>query len=78
MSYVGQAVNIAARWKQHIKRGVGADTPTNNKLYPAMKKYGPEAFTFEIVEECPREKLDTQEDYWQEFYKAKEFGFSIK
>lgn len=78
MSYVGQAVNIAARWKQHIKRGVGADTPTNNKLYPAMKKYGPEAFTFEIVEECPREKLDAQEDYWQEFYKAKEFGFSIK
>ena len=78
MSYIGQAVNIAARWKQHIKRGVGADTPTNNKLYPAMKKYGPEAFTFEIVEECPREKLDAQEDYWQEFYKAKEFGFSIK
>lgn len=78
MSYVGQAVNIAARWKQHIKRGIGADTPTNNKLYPAMKKFGPEAFTFEIVEECPREKLDTQEDYWQDFYKAKEFGFSIK
>ncbi len=78
MSYIGQAVNIAARWKQHIKRGVGADTPTNNKLYPAMKKYGPEAFTFEIVEECSREKLDAQEDYWQEFYKAKEFGFSIK
>ena len=78
MSYVGQAVNIADRWRQHIKRGVGADAPTNNKLYPAMKKYGPEAFTFEIVEICERQKLDTQEDYWQEFYKSKEFGFSIK
>lgn len=78
MSYVGQAVNIADRWRQHIKRGVGADVPTNNKLYPAMKKYGPEAFTFEIVEICERQKLDAQEDYWQEFYKSKEFGFSIK
>lgn len=78
MSYVGQAVNIADRWRQHIKRGVGADAPTNNKLYPAMKKYGPEAFTFEIIEICERQKLDTQEDYWQEFYKSKEFGFSIK
>lgn len=78
MSYVGQAVNIADRWRQHIKRGVGADAPTNNKLYPAMKKYGPEAFTFEIIEICERQKLDAQEDYWQEFYKSKEFGFSIK
>ena len=78
MTYVGQAVNIADRWKQHIKRGVGADTPTQNKLYPAMKKFGPENFTFEIIEQCSRDKLNEREDYWQEFYKAKEFGYSIK
>lgn len=78
MTYVGQAVNIADRWKQHIKRGVGADVPTQNKLYPAMKKFGPENFTFEIIEKCPRDKLNEREDYWQEFYKAKEFGYSIK
>lgn len=78
MTYVGQAVNIADRWKQHIKRGIGADTPTQNKLYPAMKKFGPENFTFEIIEKCSRDKLNEREDYWQEFYKAKEFGYSIK
>ena len=78
MTYVGQAVNIADRWKQHIKRGVGADAPTQNKLYPAMKKFGPENFTFEIIEKCSRDKLNEREDYWQEFYKAKEFGYSIK
>lgn len=78
MTYVGQAVNIADRWKQHIKRGIGADTPTANKLYPAMKKFGPENFTFEIIEQCSRAKLNEREDYWQEFYKAKEFGYSIK
>lgn len=76
--YIGQAVNIADRWKQHIKRGVGAETPTRNKLYPAMYELGPEQFTFEILEECDKSLLDNREDYWQEFYQAKEFGYSIK
>ena len=78
MCYVGQAVNIADRWKQHIKRGIGADPPTRNKLYPAMLASGVENFTFEIVEECDRTKLNEREIYWQEFLKAKEFGYSIK
>ena len=78
MCYVGQAVNIAERWKTHIKRGIGAETPINNKLYPAMKQFGVENFTFEIIEECDRSRLNEQEDYWQDFYKAKEFGYSIK
>ena len=76
--YVGQAANIADRWKQHIKRGVGAEAPTRNKLYPAMNAIGPENFTFEIIEECDRKNLDAREDYWQDYFKAKEFGYSIK
>lgn len=78
MCYVGQAVNLAERWKQHIKRGVGADTPTRNKLYPAMLAVGVENFTFEVIEECERNQLDSREDYWQDFFKAREFGYSIK
>lgn len=78
MCYVGQAVDIADRWRQHIKRALGAEPRTQNKLYPAMYKDGIENFTFEIIEECPREKLNEREDYWQEFYKAKEYGYSIK
>ena len=76
--YVGQAANIADRWKQHIKRGVGAEAPTRNKLYPAMEEFGVENFSFEVVEECDRSQLDEREDYWQEYFKAKEFGYSIK
>ena len=78
MCYVGQAANIADRWKQHIKRGIGAEAPTRNKLYPAMLEKGVENFTFEIVEECERSKLNDREDYWQEFFHAKDFGYSIK
>ena len=78
MCYVGQAANIADRFKQHIKRGVGAETATRNKLYPAMLSIGVENFTFEIIEECDRTLLNEREDYWQEYFKAKEFGYSIK
>lgn len=78
MCYVGQAANIADRWKQHIKRGIGAETPTRNKLYPAMLAIGVENFTFEIVEECDRTKLNEREDYWQDYFRAKEFGYSIR
>lgn len=78
MCYVGQAVNFANRWKQHIKRGVGAEPITHNKLYPAMQKEGVENFTFEVIEECPSNKLNEREDYWQNYFGAKEFGYSIK
>jgi hypothetical protein len=43
-----------------------------------MKIDGPEAFIFELLEDCPREILNEREQYWQEFFKAKEFGYSIK
>ena len=78
MCYVGQAVDVSNRWKQHIKRGLGAETPTKNKLYPVMAKEGVENFTFELIEECSPAQLNDREKYWQEFFKAKEFGYSIK
>lgn len=77
--YIGQSVDIGERWKQHIKRGVGAETLTNNKLYPAMMELGIENFTFEIVQIVEdTSKLNELEKYWQDFYQAKEFGFSMR
>lgn len=78
MCYVGQAVNISDRLKQHIKRGIGAETPTKNKLYPAMLEYGVENFTFEVIEKVEKSKLNEREDYWQQYFHAKDFGYSIK
>jgi hypothetical protein len=41
-----------------------------------MKKYGPENFTFEILETVERAKLNERESYWIDFYKTKEFGMN--
>ena len=76
--YIGQAVNIAERWKQHIKRALGAEPLTQNKLYPAMQKDGVWNFTFEIVEVCEKSQLNEREQYWQRYFGAKEYGYSIK
>ena len=76
--YIGQAVNIAERWKQHIKRALGAEPLTQNKLYPAMQKDGVWNFTFEIIEICEKSQLNEREQYWQKFFGAKEYGYSIK
>ena len=76
--YVGQSVNISERWKQHIRRGVGADAPTRNKLYPAMLSTGVENFSFELIEECAADKLDEREKFWQAYFHAQDYGYSIK
>lgn len=73
--YIGQAVNIADRFKQHIKKGLGIEM-TKTKLYETMFKYGVEDFTFEILEPCPQEKLNQEEKYWIEFYNSKEYGLN--
>lgn len=78
MCYVGQAANVSDRWRQHIKRGIGAEAPTRNKLYPAMQEFGVENFSFELLEQCERSQLDAREDYFQEVFHAKDFGYSIK
>ena len=43
-----------------------------------MLAIGVENFTFEIVEQCNGSKLSEREQYWQNFYHAKDFGYSIK
>ena len=76
--YIGQSVDLSSRFKQHIKRGIGAETPTKNKLYPAMLTIGPENFTFEVIQECQKEELDSLEDEYQVFFHSIDFGYSIK
>ena len=74
--YVGQAVDIGERFKQHTKCGLGIDTPSNI-LYAAMMKDGVENFTFEVLEECGRGELNDREKYYIDFYRAQEYGYNM-
>lgn len=76
--YVGQSVDIGSRWLQHIKKGFGVDDGGTSKLHQAMMKYGLQSFKFEVVEFTSEDLLNEKEKYWADYFKAKEFGFSIK
>ena len=76
MCYIGQARDVRSRFIEHIKAGLGIDTPAGNQLYKAMQKYGPTAFTWELLESCDKEFLDEKEAKFIEIYAAKEYGFN--
>jgi hypothetical protein len=74
--YIGQATNTASRWIDHAKCGLGIDTPANNKLYKAMQEYGLWSFSWELLEECPREQLNEKEKYYIGLYDSYNFGYN--
>lgn len=78
--YIGQAMNIGERWAEHVKAALGINSSAylSNKFYSAMHKRGPENFTFQILEVCAPEELNTKEKYWIDFYDAVSFGFNTK
>lgn len=57
--YVGQSADIYKRWVEH-RRGDRAC----RAFYNAVKKHGPDAFAFEIVELCAREELNDRECFY--------------
>ena len=75
--YIGQSVNVADRWKQHVKCGLGIDASATNKLYNNMQKYGVWNFTFEILQKCTRDKLNEKERFWIQMYQSNKVGLNV-
>ena len=74
--YIGKSTNIKDRWIQHCKTVYGAGTIAHSILHTTMQKDGLEKFTFELVEEVPKDKLTEREKYWINFYGSKEYGLN--
>lgn len=75
--YIGQSVNIADRFKQHIKCGLGIDASPTNKLYNNMQQFGVWNFTFEVLQKCQRSKLNDKERFWIDMYQSNKIGMNI-
>lgn len=75
--YIGQSIEIKRRWRQHKEIYVnptaeGYDYP----LYKAIRFYGLENFSFEVLEECQPEELNEKEIYWVEVFKSYDNGYN--
>lgn len=74
--YIGQSKNIKDRFREHMKCGLGIDTPNGNKLYQAMLASSIEDFTFELIEECESSALNEKEKYFISLYQSYDYGFN--
>jgi len=79
LAYIGQSVDIAKRWKDHVKAALGAagGAISNNKLYAAMRSSGVHNFTFELIEEAPSPQLNEKEKYYIELYQSSVYGLNV-
>lgn len=75
--YIGQSINIKARWKDHIN-ALNRDDSRCTLLQRAWKKYGQENFSFEILELCTEDMLDDIETKYIDFYDARNKGYNIE
>lgn len=69
--YIGESVDIHRRISQHKKIGKskkGYKQDKDKPLYRALKKYGIDNFSFEIIEECEQNIRFDREIYWISFY----------
>ena len=63
--YVGQSLYIEKRLQCHKNTAFNPnDKSYNYPLYQAIRQYGLENFTFEIIEECNPNELNDKERYW--------------
>lgn len=62
--YIGESSNI----KKRIYFYKILSCHKQSRLHNSLKKYGWEAHTFEVIEECSIEDLLCRERYWQDFY----------
>lgn len=73
-SYVGLSVDIYARWKQHKSF---ARTGRKSAIYSALSKYGVDAFTFDVIEECDKNSLEERERHWIAELNTVENGYNL-
>lgn len=67
-SYIGKTTNIKIRWTNHLKTAVGLEGAAHSTLHTRMEKDGFWNYTFEILEEVPKEKLTEREKYYIKLY----------
>ena len=59
-SYIGQSLDIGSRWCDHLG-AASSDIGSSLMAHPT-------SFRFQILEICPKEKLNEREKYYIEFY----------
>ena len=74
--YIGKSTNVATRWVNHTKSAYGLEGVADSQFQRALKQYGVQNFTWELVEAVPKNQLTTREKFYISFYNTIEFGYN--
>lgn len=78
--YIGQSIALENRYKDHFYNHKNQNLKDyNTKFYRALRKYGFENFTYEILEQSDfftREELNEKEIKWIAYYNSYEAGYN--
>lgn len=76
--YIGQSKYIEKRWINHKSDAFNSAQKDRYEypLYRAIRKYGLENFSFEVIEECKIEELNEREIYWIGYYHSLTNGYN--
>lgn len=73
--YIGQSINIEERWREH-RNSINTIESWDRSIYQAIRKYGLENFSWEIIEKCSKDELDEKEIYWINYYNSYKNGYN--
>ena len=75
-SYIGKSTNVNKRWQEHLKSAYNLGTIAHSSLHTKMSRDGVWNFTFELIEQVEKDKLNEREKYWINFYDTKKYGLN--
>lgn len=76
--YIGRATAVDKRWTEHVKMAFSIGSIAHSTLHTLMEKEGVWNFTFELLEEVPKDQLNEREKYYIDFYDSKKYGLNQK
>lgn len=77
-AYIGRSTSVRKRLTDHIKSTVGISTIADQKVHQVMREEGLWNFSFELIEECDKEKLSEREKYYIQFFSTEQLGYNQK
>lgn len=67
-AYIGRTVNFKDRWQAHIQTALGMEKAASSTLHTHMARNGIWNYSFEILEEVPKDKQGEREKFYIDLY----------
>lgn len=70
-AYIGRTTDFKKRWKNHVMTALGMEKAASSTLHTHMAAHGIQNYSFEIIEEVPKEQQSEREKFYIELYNTK-------